>query len=445
MSVNVSDPAALALIIQQQTDGINNGWLLLTGALVFFMKAGFAFLEAGNVKKDHIEEVIAKNLIDTCITALAWYALGFSWFAGNSGAFIGTGSYFGNFTPSFTNAYWFFEFAFCAAAAAIVSGAMSARTRLESYFIFTFIMSSLIYPTVAHWVWNPNGWLALSGTSYFLGEGFIDFAGSGVVHTCGGFAGITGAYLVGARKGRFTTDANGKTVPTENFFTKSTIQIVCNSLSIFILWFGWYGFNPGSTLLLVGTAGQAVASRAAVNTTLAPATAGIVGLIFSKLISKNHKYSFDASMNCMLAGLAAITGGCAVVDSGFAVLIGGVAAFAYFGASYFVLNVLHIDDPLDAFAVHGAGGVWGVLSTGFLVNSDHKFAAYNVVVTSLGTQLAVQIIGVIAIIAWSCGCAAVIFLAMNGVFGKLGYNYLYYEPSLVKEPEQKPDAEMKAV
>jgi Amt family ammonium transporter len=435
--------------IFQGDNGINNGWLLLTGALVFFMKAGFALLEAGNVRKDQMEEAVVKNLLDTCITAIAWYFFGFSWMAGNGGSFIGTGSYFGNnFLSTFSNAYWFFEFAFCAAAAAIVSGAMTARSRLETYFVFTFIMSALIYPVVAHWVWNPIGWLAASrgDTDWFLGEGFLDFAGSGVVHTCGGFVGITGAWMVGPRKGRFFTDADGKKKPTPNFFTKSRLQIICNALSVFILWFGWYGFNPGSTLLLVsqpGNAGHIVAERAAVNTTLAPAAAGIVGLFFSKIISKDHKYSFDASLNCMLGGLAAITGGCAVVPGGFAILIGVGAAFAYFGASWFILNVLHIDDPLDAFPVHGAGGVWGILATGFLVDSSYKFQAYGNIVHNLGTQFAVQVIGILSIIGWSVGCGIVIFGIMAGYYMKGGYNFLYYEA----EPEAKVEKqqEMKAV
>jgi len=235
-----------------------------------------------------------------------------------------------------------------------------------------------------------------------------------------------------------------KKKPTPNFFTKSKLQIVCNALSVFILWFGWYGFNPGSTLTLVSTTsnyGHFVAERAAVNTTLAPATAGIVGLIFSKLISKDHKYNFDASLNCMLAGLAAITGGCAVLPGGFAILVGGVSAIVYFGASWFILNVLHIDDPLDAFPVHGANGVWGILATGFLVDSDFKNQAYGNVVHSLGMQFAVQIIGVLAIIGWSVGCGIVVFGIMAGYYKKNGPNFLYYEP---EDKEMKPQ-EMKAV
>jgi len=377
---------------------------------------------------------------------LRGFFFGFSWFGGLSGAFIGTGTYFGNFTVTESDSYWFFEFAFCAAAAAIVSGAMTARTRLESYFVFTFIMSSLIYPTVAHWVWNPFGWLAaarIPGSGpLFLGEGFLDFAGSGVVHTCGGFAGLTGAIIVGARRGRFTTVA-GKTVPTPNYFTKTKLHIVCNALSIYILWFGWYGFNPGSSLILVGESGHPVAARAALNTTLAPSTAGIVGLILSRIINKGT-YNFDSSMNCMLAGLAAITGGCAYVDYGFAILIGAVSAFVYFGASYFILNVLHVDDPLDAFPVHGAGGVWGVLATGFLVSDANKRQVLGGVgVTSLGYQFAVQIIGVLAIIGWTVGTTAFVLGIMAGYWRKNGPNYLYYEPPEAGEMSQEMSQEMK--
>jgi len=424
---------------------LNDSWLILTGALVFFMKAGFALLEAGNVKKSFIEEVLVKNLIDTCITALAWYAFGFSWFGGLSGSFIGNGSYFQNGVIGDFNSFWFFEFAFCAAAAAIVSGAMCARTRLESYFVFTFIMSALIYPTVAHWVWNPFGWLcaARRPDSLFLGEGMLDFAGSGVVHTCGGFAGLVGAYLVGPRKGRFSV-INGKTVATPNFITKSRLQVVCNALSVFILWFGWYGFNPGSSIVLVGASGHQVSARAAINTTLAPATAGIVGLFLGKMINNNKAYNFDGSMNCMLAGLAAITGGCAYVPTGFAILIGAVSAFVYYGASYLLLHVLHIDDPLDAFPVHGACGVWGVLATGFLVDKQFKLDATGATVTNLGMQFAAQLVGILAIIGWTAGCTAIIFGTMK-LMSSQWPTILNHEES---EPEMKttnPEQEMKAV
>jgi Amt family ammonium transporter len=250
-------------------------------------------------------------------------------------------------------AYFQFQFAFAAAAATIVSGAVAERCRLSAYLVYTVAITGFIYPVVVHWVWDSSGFLSVLNADAIL-YGCVDFAGSGVVHMTGGWAALVAAAILGPRKGRWDNPAafDGHSTP---------LQVI----GTFLLWFGWYGFNPGSTLLLHGSA--MTAARATVTTTLSAAGGGVLGLFIKyympPALGGTHVYDIGHTCNSLLGGLVGITAGANVVDPWAALIIGFVAAFVYHGASC-LMRRLKIDDPLDAFAVHGACGLWGVLAVG---------------------------------------------------------------------------------
>eukprot|EP00326_Haptolina_ericina_P036091 CAMPEP_0181250950 /NCGR_PEP_ID=MMETSP1096-20121128/46598_1 /TAXON_ID=156174 ORGANISM="Chrysochromulina ericina, Strain CCMP281" /NCGR_SAMPLE_ID=MMETSP1096 /ASSEMBLY_ACC=CAM_ASM_000453 /LENGTH=397 /DNA_ID=CAMNT_0023348463 /DNA_START=1 /DNA_END=1194 /DNA_ORIENTATION=- len=260
---------------------------------------------------------------------------------------------------------FFFQYAFAAAAATIVSGAVAERCKLNAYLIYTVVITAFIYPCVVHWVWDSHGFLC-AGNPKAMMSGVIDFAGSGVVHMTGGWAALMGAYFLGPRMGRFTS-----TVPGEFEGHSATLQV----LGTFILWFGWYGFNPGSTLGLDGLSRDM--ARSAVTTTLSAATGGVTGLFVKKMLPAklggNGVYDLGHTCNSLLGGLVGITAGCASVPVWASIIIGFCAAFIYHGASC-LMRKLKIDDPLDAFAVHGACGFWGLIAVGLFTAKEYSYA-----------------------------------------------------------------------
>jgi len=339
---------------------IDMWYLTVMGILVFFMQAGFALLEAGSVRAKNTKNILMKNLLDACIGALVWWAWGYAVaYDGTESGFIGTGengmsffhikyneaAYSGD-DNTMAYANWWFQYVFCAAAATIVSGAMAERTTLVAYLVYTVIISGLIYPVVVHWSWHGNGW-AVSWNG-----GLLDFAGSGIVHMTGGIAALIGAAVVGPRKGRFDESKKPLPMPAHN----TTFQV----LGTFILWIGWYGFNPGSTLALTGGNGHTM-SRCVTTTTLSAATGGLTVLFLDKCIGSK---TWDVGMLCngILAGLVSITAGTATVYPYAAIIIGFCGGCVYKMTSFVVLKVCKVDDPLDAFAVHGACGFWGVMA-----------------------------------------------------------------------------------
>lgn len=366
-------------------------FLLVVAALVFFMQSGFGMLEAGSVRAKNTRNILLKNLLDACIGALIWWAWGYGVAYGGSNQFIGTinyspasslnvgggnfmaiglqgrgpstgaapGAYFpGEHPTGFGFALWFFQYVFAAAAATIVSGAVAERAQLGAYLFYTVIITGFVYPVVVHWGWDSAGWLSSFNEKGEFDDGgpykggVIDFAGSGIVHMVGGIAAIWGAFIIGPRKGRFD---GGKPVDMPGHSS------VLSVLGTLILWLGWYGFNPGSTLGIAGY-GQ-TSARVAVCTTLSAATGGLVVVLMEKLVGSKQ---WDVAMVCngILAGLVSITAGCSVVYTWHAALIGFLGGFVYFGTSKCVLKCCKIDDPLDAFAVHGACGCWGVIAAG---------------------------------------------------------------------------------
>jgi len=356
----------------------NSFFLLWAGALVFLMQAGFATLSAGSIRQKNVRNILLKNLLDACMGAMTFYFIGYG-FAydgdehGAKNPFIGSGP--SNFAFSGINEIethkhgndwiaWYFQFAFAAAAATIVSGAVAERCQLSAYLIYTFCITGFIYPVVVHWVWDANGWASAFNKDAALLTGCIDFAGSGVVHMTGGFAAATAAAILGARLGRWEHP--------EQFEGHSTPLVI---IGTFLLWFGWYGFNPGSTLMIHGYGRDA--ARACVTTTLSAAAAGISGLFIKHSLPRcmggTGVWDINHVCNSLLGGLVSITAGCSVVTPACSVVIGIIGAFVYHLGSC-TMRKLKIDDPLDAFAVHGACGFWGVFAVGLFAVKHYSYA-----------------------------------------------------------------------
>jgi len=411
-------------------------WLVTCGALVFFMQCGFAMLEAGIVHPKNVTNILFKNMIDASIAALCFWLLGWGLAYGvDKGGFIGgcadgifTGCQFA--TADIYNGAgaggsdgwegWFFQWAFTGACATIVAGSVAERTKIGAYFIYSVVLTTLIYPVVVHWGWG-TGWLSAwgafpdeNGVARPIFErtaesnGMIDFAGSGIVHMVGGMSGLVGAIVVGPRTGRFEEDGS----PAQLHDGNKTLQ----SLGVFILWFGWYGFNCGSTLMISGGAAQ-IAGKAAMTTTISAAT----GCISATLIAKILGGTWDVSMglNGILAGLVSITANCSVVQPWMAVVIGFVGA-CVLHIGHKVLLWLRIDDPCDASVVHGMCGAWGLLATGmFCTDANVQYAAYPNVnkACKRGEQFGVQVVGCLAIIAWVFITAGILFVCINLTIG----------------------------
>lgn len=310
----------------------------------------------------------------------------------NLGSFF-TGGY-DSTSPDSGGAYagWWFQYVFCAAAATIVSGAMAERTTLIGYLVYTFLLSGFVYPVVVYWTWG-YGWASTWNT------GLLDFAGSGIVHMTGGIAALVGAATVGPRKGRFDESSTPIAMPASN----TSFQV----LGTFILWVGWYGFNPGSTLGLSGNAGTM--SRAICTTTLSAATGGLVVSVVDKFLI-SHTWDVGALCNGILAGLVSITAGCAAVYPWAAVLIGFCGGFVYLLASKTVLHVCKVDDPLDAFAVHGASGFWGVIAAALLAAPE--FGATGAFYGD-GAKLTAGFVFCLANIAWTGGFMTIAFIILK--------------------------------
>ncbi len=337
---------------------IDTGWVLLTGFLVFFMQCGFALLETGFIRQTGAVNALLENFIDAGLTALVWWTVGFgiAFGADNGSGLFGTSLFFPGMAqmsepyPALTISVltmFFFQFAFAATASTITTGAMAERTDFVGDLIYSALIAIFIYPVVAHWIWG-GGWL--------FTQGFHDFAGSTVVHTVGGVIALIGAWMLGPRQNR-----QWGNMPKPHNLAYAT-------LGTMILWFGWYGFNPGSTL---GLGNPGLVGLVTLNTTLGAAAGSMATLIFVFLRTK--KWDLGATLNGSLAGLVAITAPCAFVEPWAAVLIGLVAGVLVILAADFV-EALKIDDAVGAFAVHGANGIWGTLSIGLFAQSGLTFA-----------------------------------------------------------------------
>ncbi len=381
--------------ITEVAAAVDNVWVIVAAALVFMMQAGFALVEAGFTRAKNAGNIIMKNFMDFSVGALVYWAVGFGLAYGAStlGGWVAYGGMGDAFfvADKGLSVSWFFQVVFAATAATIVSGAMAERTKFSSYLLYTTAITGFIYPIVSHWVWSGQGW---------LGDlGFIDFAGSGVVHMTGGLAALAGVLAIGPRIGKYDKNGNAKAIPGHS--------LVFGALGVFILWFGWYGFNGGSTLAAVGADFASVA----VTTTLAGAAGATAAMFTAWVYPVYGKPDPGLTLNGALAGLVGITAGTHTVSNFGAVVIGMVAGIVVV-AGIVALDKMKIDDPVGAIAVHGISGAWGVLAVGlFDINGGGLF--YGGGAGQLGTQA----IGVLAIAAWSFILSSVVFRTIKRVFG----------------------------
>jgi len=411
-------------------------WLILCGALVMFMHAGFAMLECGCCRAGFAQSVLEKNLLNCCVSTLGWWMFGWAFAYGDvpENGFIGSAEFFSvgkdDGTPYFldfssgdaisagdNNLNWFFQWAFCMTSATIVSGAVAERLQLGGYCIFCFVMTSFVYPVVVAWTWSCSGWLNYVGSGYSKeiseagsGYGYMDFAGSGIVHLCGGMGALVGAKIVGPRSGRFQPH-----VAQEKFDGHNVAFIVLGTI---ILWFGWYGFNCGSTLGMSADKGK-LAAQVAMNTTLSPAISGLV-VTFTARYRDGH-WSAQSMCGGILAGLVSITAPCGSVTPISALIIGAIGGLVYMAAAWVLPNKLHIDDPVEAFAVHGACGIWGVLAAalfdwGVSDGNWHAWGGFSPTGgATLGGGLAANVAGIAAIMAWSGTLLAIVFMSLKAL------------------------------
>ena len=378
--------------------GTNGVWFLIGAALVFFMQAGFAMVETGFTRAKNAGNIIMKNLMDFCLGTVAFLFLGYSFLCGTDhGGFIGWSNFSLNpanwETTSIDWGSFVFNLVFCATAATIVSGAMAERTKFISYCIYSFVISLVIYPIEAHWVWG-GGWLAE--------KGFIDFAGSACIHTVGGVSALIGAKMLGPRIGKY--DENGKPRPILGH------SITLGALGCFILWFGWYGFNGAAA-----TSNTNLASIFA-TTTIAPAVATVTVMLITWF--KNGKPDVSMTLNGSLAGLVAITAGCACVDALGSAIIGLVAGIVVVFVVWFVDNKLKVDDPVGAVAVHGACGIVGTLLVGLFATGGGEYQGVKGLFYGGGFKLlGTQALGILAIVAWVAVTMTIVFFVIKKTVG----------------------------
>lgn len=382
------------------------------------MQAGFSMLEAGCVSSKNVQNILYKNLMDACIGAFFFWAFGYAFAYGDSSdnSFIGVSNFFLTDEDNTTMTYhsFFFQWAFAATAATIVSGSVAERTKLSAYFAYSIMITIFIYPVIVHWVWDTEGFLGAFGTTKLIegSHGLLDFAGSGVVHMVGGFSGLVGAIVVGPRRGRFAQELG----PDGKVIVHQEHNKLLASLGVCILWFGWYGFNCGSTLAIAGGASN-LASKVAVTTTLGAACGGLSTSLIARFL-EGH-YNLMASLNGILAGLVSITAPCAIVDPWAAVIIGFLGgAVYYFGSK--LLQKLKIDDPLDASPIHGFCGFWGLLCCGIFgtdKNISFAYAQADIGAINSGTQFGVQAVGGLIIMGWTLVTAGLLFKLIDIAIG----------------------------
>ena len=384
-------------------------WFLIGAALVFWMQAGFAMVEAGFTRLKNTGNIIMKNLMDFCIGTVVFIVIGFGLFLGEDLVGLIGKPGFDIFTAyeSFDWSAFVFNLVFCATAATIVSGAMAERTKFLSYCIYSGVISALIYPIEAHWIWG-GGWLAQFG--------FHDFAGSCAIHMVGGISALIGAKMLGPRIGKFTKDENGKIVKVNAFPGHS---IALGALGVFILWLGWYGFN--------GAAAQTVEELGSIflTTTVAPAVATVTTMIFTWV--KYGKPDVSMCLNASLAGLVGITASCDVTDCFGAIAIGVVSGLLVVFGVWLLDYKLHIDDPVGAVAVHCLNGIWGTLAVGLITtDTAPAFARQMEAGGFVGkglfyggglAQLGMQCVGVLAVAAWTAVTITITFVMIKKTVG----------------------------
>ena len=377
------------------TTGLNTFWVLIAASLVFFMQAGFALVEAGLTRSKNTTNILFKNLMDFAIGTIGFWVIGYGIMFGSGNGFFGSFELFsktdhGTALGIPNLAFFFFQLVFPATSATIVSGAMAERTKFVSYLVYSAIISLIIYPISGHWIWG-GGWLSQLSTP------FVDFAGSTVVHSVGGWLALAGAIVLGPRLGKYK---NGKI----NAIPGHSITLA--ALGVFILWLGWFGFNPGSTL---GFGDAELVAHIFVTTNGAAAAGAIATLITTWI--KYGKPGLSMTLNGVLAGLVAITAGCHAVTPGGAILIGAIAGVLVVFAVEFFDKIVKVDDPVGAISVHGVCGAFGTLAVGLFASEGGLFYGGGI------SLLTSQAIGVLAVGAWAFGIGLLLFLAIKYTIG----------------------------
>jgi Amt family ammonium transporter len=397
-------------------DVLNNVWVFIAGVLVFFMQAGFALVEAGMTRAKNVVNIFAKNMADAIVGILAFFACGYAFAFGGDNSFIGNEGFFLSGLDAFgisaegdlsVATFFFFQAVFAATAVTIASGAMAERTKFSSYLIFSAIMCAVIYPVVVHWTWGGG----LIAELEFGDAVYSDFAGSGIVHMTGGIAALMGAFFLGPRIGKYGDDGKPRAIPGHS--------IPFAMLGVFILWVGWFGFNPGSELLA-----DFEVPRLAMNTMLAAAGGGLATTIVIWLVAGKPELSMIG--NGVLAGLVSITAPVGTVNAGMALVIGAIGGIIVV-FSVFFFDKIRIDDPVGAISVHGVCGAWGVIAVGLFAQYPDAFVEGKVGVenyTASGllygggiNQLLVQLTMIAIIGAWVAVTTGIVFFALKKTIG----------------------------
>ena len=371
-------------------------WMLLAAMLVFWMQPGFALCEAGFTRSKNTVNILMKNFVDFMLGSLLFFFVGFGFMFGSDGAgFIGAPnwgdlSFYKGELP--VEGFLIFETVFCATAATIVSGAMAERTKFSMYLIYSAFISLIVYPVEGHWTWG-GGWLSELG--------FHDFAGSAIVHSVGGVLALIGALALGPRRGKYGKDGKSRAIPGHN--------LAIAALGVFILWLGWFGFNPGSQLAASGEVNRIAISHVFLTTNLAAAAGGTATMFLTWL--KYGKPSLSLTLNGVLAGLVGITAGCDAVSPWGAVVIGLICGIVLVFAIEFIDHKLHIDDPVGASSVHGVCGILGTVLTGLLATDGGLFYGGG------WHFLGVQCLGILVIDLWAAVCGFILFFGIKKAHG----------------------------
>lgn len=398
---------SLLIELEEYAFSLNTVWVLLATALVFFMQAGFALVEAGFTRTKNTTNILFKNLMDYVIGTIVFWAIGFGVMFGTKNGFWGGIDLFsqGTYRTDMPDmAFLMFQTVFAATAATIVSGAMAERTKFNAYLIYSAVISLVIYPVSGHWAWG-GGWLSQMATP------FHDFAGSSVVHMVGGSASLVGAAVLGARIGKYDKNGKAKAIPGHS--------ITLATLGVFVLWIGWFGFNPGSQLAASGTANANAISLIFVTTNIAAAGGALTTMTYIWIQYK--KPTLSMTLNGALAGLVAVTAGCDAVSPAGALIIGILAGVLVVLSVEFIDKVVKIDDPVGAISVHGVCGAFGTLMVGLFSTSQGLFYGHG------AALLKSQFIGVIAIAGWALATSVVLF------FGLKYFNGLRVEKRIEEE------------
>ncbi len=373
-------------------------WFLIGAALVFFMQAGFAMVETGFTRAKNAGNIIMKNLMDFCLGTVMFTFIGFTIMMSEDYIMGVIGMPNLDIFSNYANFPWssfVFNLVFCATTATIVSGAMAERTKFSAYLIYSGVLSAVIYPIEAGWIWNAEGWLCQMG--------FIDFAGSAAIHTVGGISALVGVLFLGPRIGKYVKNPETGEVEVKAFPGHS---LTLGALGCFILWFGWYGFNGAAATALDGVGGL---GSIFLTTTVAPAVASVTTMFFTWI--KNGKPDVSMTLNASLAGLVGITAGCATLDAFGAIMVGLVAGILVVVAVEFIDIKLKIDDPVGAIAVHGANGIWGTLAVGLFAVDGGLFYGGGI------DLFIIQLIGICAIIAWTVVTMTISFYCIKKFHG----------------------------